>query len=94
MGKTHPAQANFGTVSGPGQHLADLIFARTAGLELPITPYKGGAAAVVDLMGGQIAATIGPLPEVLSYSRAGRLRILATMDASRARLTPRRPNQS
>ncbi len=89
--KANPAKANFGTASGSSQHFAGVTFARSAGIELPLIPYKGGAPAVVDLLGGQIAATVSPMPEVLPFAQDGRLRILATMGTSRSRFTPNVP---
>jgi tripartite-type tricarboxylate transporter receptor subunit TctC len=89
--RANPALADFGTASGSSQHFAGVTFARSAGIELRLIPYKGGSPAVVDMLGGQIHATVSPLPEVLPFMDSGRLRILATMGTSRSRFTPNVP---
>jgi tripartite-type tricarboxylate transporter receptor subunit TctC len=86
--KANPRLAMFGTVSGTAPHFAGLLFAQAAGLKLELAPYKGGAQAVVDLMGGHLPATVTPVSEVQPYQAAGRLRILATMGPQRPSILP------
>lgn len=86
--KANPQSATFGTVSGTAPHFAGLLFARAAGLHMELTPYKGGAQAVVDLMGGHLPATVTPVSEVQPYHAAGRIRILATMGPQRPAILP------
>jgi tripartite-type tricarboxylate transporter receptor subunit TctC len=83
--KAHPegvACANSGT-GGP-QHLAAEHFARLTGTHLVHVPYKGGAPATTDLIGGQVQMFFGGLPPSLPQIRAGRVRAIAvtTRDAS------------
>lgn len=92
--KANPKAANFGTASGSSQHFVGASFARAAGIELPLIPYKGGAPALVDLLGGQIAATVSPMTEVLPLAHETRLRVLATTGTSRSRFTPDVPTMS
>jgi tripartite-type tricarboxylate transporter receptor subunit TctC len=86
--KTGPQPATFGTVSGTAPHFAGILFARAAGLNMELTPYKGGAQAVVDMMGGHLPATVTPVAEVLPYRADGRVRILATMGPQRPSVLP------
>ncbi|HZZ91891.1 MAG TPA: tripartite tricarboxylate transporter substrate binding protein [Usitatibacter sp.] len=76
--KAHPegiACANSGT-GGP-QHLAAEQFRLLTGTHLTHVPYKGGAPAITDLLGGQVQMFFGGLPPALPQLRAGRLRALA-----------------
>lgn len=58
------------------------------GFELLDTPYKGGAQAMVDLMGGQIDLVITALPASLGHIRANKLKGLATFSEERTPLLP------
>ncbi len=85
--RANPEKAQFGAPSGSSQHFAGAMFARAAGIELTLVPYRGGAPVVTDLVGGHLAAGVNPLPEVLPQQGRG-LRILATTGAQRSRFTP------
>ncbi len=85
----NPAQALYGiAAAGSGTHFGGVMLSRASGVSLTSVPYKGGAPAVQDLMGGQVPATVNVLGEVLPYLASGKLRILATTGAVRSRLTP------
>jgi len=51
-------------------------------------PYKGGAPAMQDLIGGHIAANVSPVAEALPHHQAGKIRILAVAGARRSRFLP------
>lgn len=89
--KANPARANFGTASGSSQHFAGVMFSRAAGIELRLVPYKGGAPAVVDLLGGHVSSTVSPLPEIIPHAADGKLRILAVTGSKRSRFLPNVP---
>jgi len=90
--KAHPAQAAFASTSaGATPHFAGLMFSKAAGLPLLHVPYKGGAPALQDLMGGQIASSFNPIGEVLPQLKSGRVRVLATTGAQRSRFMPDAP---
>lgn len=76
--QANPDKAMYGT-SGVGttMHLLGANFSRLSGVKLGMVPYKGGAPAATDLVGGQVASVISTLPGVMEFARAGRVRILA-----------------
>jgi tripartite-type tricarboxylate transporter receptor subunit TctC len=78
--------ASAGTGSLP--HFFSLLFADTAGIKLNHIGYKGTAPALTDLLGGQISAFMGTVSDVAGQHRAGKLRVLATSAARRARELP------
>jgi tripartite-type tricarboxylate transporter receptor subunit TctC len=92
--KANPQSATFGTVSGTAPHFAGLLLAQAVGVKMELTPYKGGAQAVVDLMGGHLPATVTPVSEVQPYHAAGRIRILATMGPQRPAILPDVPTMA
>jgi tripartite-type tricarboxylate transporter receptor subunit TctC len=57
-------------------------------------PYKGGAAATADIIGGRVTLMIETAPNALSHARAGRLRALATSGATRSVAAPELPTIS
>ncbi|ARP85344.1 tripartite tricarboxylate transporter substrate binding protein [Bordetella genomosp. 9] len=63
--------------TGTAAHLAGAQFNSLAGAQMAHVPYKGGAQALNDLMGGQVQIMFANLPEVLSQVQAGRLKPLA-----------------
>ena len=90
--RANPKLALYGAPSpGSAQHFVGVMLARAAGIELTHVSYKGGAAAIQDLLGGQIPVSINPLAEVLPQARAGRLRMLAAATPQRSRFLPEVP---
>jgi tripartite-type tricarboxylate transporter receptor subunit TctC len=51
-------------------------------------PYRGGAPAMTDLMGGQIQVVFNPVPESMEHIKAGKLRPLAVTGATRSEALP------
>jgi len=51
-------------------------------------PYRGGAPATTDLLGGQVQVIFSPLPESIEHIRAGKLRPLAVTTATRLEVFP------
>jgi len=92
--KANPQLATFGTISGSAPHFAGLLLSKTAELNLSLTPYKGGTAAVTDMLGGHIPATVTPTSEVQPFHAAGRCRILATFGARRSTSLPEVPTMA
>ncbi len=86
--KATPAKAVFGAPSGSSQHFAGQTFARAAGIKLEQVPYKGGAPAMQDLLGGHLASNVSPTAEALPHHQAGTIRILAVTGAKRSRFLP------
>ncbi len=88
----HPEKASFGT-SGAGTtlHFTGWGLAQAARIELAHVPYRGSILALQDMVGGQIAASVNPLGEVLPFAAEGRARILAVSSAERSPYAPSAP---
>lgn len=80
------------TVATPGNgstpHLAMELFQHTAGLSLRHVPYKGGAQAITDVMGGHVDVVAINALEALPLARAGKLKVLAVMSTERSAVLP------
>jgi tripartite-type tricarboxylate transporter receptor subunit TctC len=91
------AKASGGTLSvatagiGTTQHFSLELMKSMAGVEAVHVPYKGGALALSDTIGGQVPAAITGLPTALQAIRAGKVRALAITSAERSRLLPDLP---
>lgn len=87
--RVNPGRAAFGSpATGASPHFVGLMFGQAAGLNLTHVGYKGAAPAVQDLMGGQIPAYVGVLPDVTPHLKGERLRVLATSGTRRSAATP------
>ena len=73
------------------QHVAGELFKMMSGVNLQHVPYRGGAPALTDLIGGQVQVIVAPLPESIEYIKAGRVRALAVTTASRLPILPDLP---
>ncbi|MEK6243758.1 MAG: Bug family tripartite tricarboxylate transporter substrate binding protein [Pseudomonadota bacterium] len=86
------ADAKYGNYASAGTgslpHFFSLLFADTAGIRMNHIGYKGTAPALIDLLGGQISAFMGVVSDVAAQHKAGKLRVLATSGARRARELP------
>ena len=90
--KANPKLASFASTSaGSGSHFIGIMLSRAIGAELLHVPYKGGAPALQDLMGGQIPVSINPIGEVVPQLNSGKVRVLATTGAQRSRFLPDAP---
>ena len=85
LAKAKPGQLNFGS---PGAmtsgHLSMELLNLVAGIKITHVPYKGGAPAIVDLLGGQIQFVVLGPPTVMPHLKAGRLKAIATTAAKRS----------
>jgi len=79
--------------AAPGSlpHFFSLLFAEKAGLKMNHIGYKGTAQAMIDLLGGQIAAFMGTVSDVGPQHKAGKVRAVATSGAQRSRHLPEVP---
>ncbi len=77
--------------AGTPHDLALKSLEQAAGLRITAVPYKGGAPAVADAVGGHVPAVIGGLNVVKPHAATGRLRMLAVMQAKRSALEPSLP---
>jgi tripartite-type tricarboxylate transporter receptor subunit TctC len=76
---------------GSTEHVAAEMFQQRTGVSLLHVPYKGGAPANTDLVGGQVQAMFATIPNVIGNVRTGRLKALAIMTPQRNPELPQVP---
>jgi tripartite-type tricarboxylate transporter receptor subunit TctC len=92
LAKARPGTLSYGSPgSGSTPHLAVELFAHAAGISLSHVPYKGGAPAITDVLGGQLPLVAVNAVEVLPHVKAGKLRVLAALSAQRVSTLPDTP---
>jgi tripartite-type tricarboxylate transporter receptor subunit TctC len=79
---------------GSNQHVAGELFKMMTGVDLVHVPYRGGALAIADLLGGQLQVIFDVMPESIEYIRTGKLRSLAVTTLSRSSALPELPTVS
>ena len=90
--KAKPGAINYASPgNGSTPHLAVELFTRAAGIQLAHVPYKGGAQAITDVLGGQLPLVAVNALEVAPHAKAGKLRTLAVMSAARTNVLPDTP---
>jgi tripartite-type tricarboxylate transporter receptor subunit TctC len=90
--KANPGAINFASPgNGSTPHMAMELFDRTAGISLTHVPYKGGAQAITDVLGGQLPLIAVNAVEIAPHVKDGRLRALAIMSANRSPALPDTP---
>ena len=90
--RARPGSLSYATPgSGSTPHLAVELFSRAAGISLTHVPYKGGAPAIADVLGGQLPLVAVNAVEVLPHVKAGKLRVLAVLSAERVSTLPDTP---
>jgi len=94
LAKAQPGKITMGNAGvGTGQDIAARQFSSMAGVNVLHVPYKGGAPALNDLLGGQIQTMFETSPTALPYAREkdGKLRAIAITSAKRSPLLPNLP---
>ena len=89
LAKAKPDSLNF-AVSGIGgaNHLAGIDFAQRAGIRWTYIPYKGGAQAITDVIGGQAQVLFNGMLATYPYVKDGKLKVLAISSAKRFAAAP------
>jgi len=83
--KAKPGSLSFAHAgNGTSTHLAGELLKNLAKIDLTAVPYKGGAPAINDLLGGQVPMSFNNGPESVGQLQAGTVRALAVTTASRA----------
>jgi tripartite-type tricarboxylate transporter receptor subunit TctC len=87
--KANPGKINYGS-AGPGtpQNIACELFKMMAGVNLVHVPYRGGAPATTDLVGGHLHVIFAPVSESIEHIKAGKLRALAVTTTTRLDVLP------
>ena len=83
-GKLTMASSGNGTVS----HVAGELFKMMTGVDMLYVPYRSGPPALTDLIGGHVHVMFDTLPTAIGYIRAGKLRPLAMVAATRSEMLP------
>ncbi|MFN3891652.1 MAG: Bug family tripartite tricarboxylate transporter substrate binding protein [Beijerinckiaceae bacterium] len=87
--RANPDKISFGSAgTGTTQHLAGEMVKMQAGVKMQHVPYRGAAAAVPDLLSGQIQLMFVSIPDVISHIQAGTLRPLGVTSKERSRSLP------
>ncbi len=81
--RAHPGQINFGFGQGTLPHMLGETLKRTAKIDITSVPYKGGAQAVADMLGGHIQMNFGTTATLLALIKQGKLRALAVTKDTR-----------
>ena len=90
--KSRPGALNVASVaSGSSQHLMGELFGILTGVKMQHIPYKGGAAGLLDLMGGRVQASFSNSINVIPHVKAGKLRGLAVTGDERIPTLPEVP---
>jgi tripartite-type tricarboxylate transporter receptor subunit TctC len=93
--RSKPGSLSFGHAgNGTSTHLAGELLKNLAKIDISGIPYKGGAPAINDLLGGQIPMSFNNGPESVGQLEAGTLRALAVTTADRAPFLPNVPSMS
>lgn len=89
LARLQPGKLNYASVgTGSPGHIAGELFKLKTDIDIVHVPYKGGAPAVTDTLGGQVQLLFVSLPAALQYIRAGKLRALAVTSDRRSVAAP------
>ena len=93
--KANPGKLNMAS-SGNGStiHMSGELFKMMTGVDLIHVPYRGGALALTDLIGGQVQVMFDNLPTSAEYVKTGKLRGLAVTSTTRSEVLPDLPTVS
>jgi tripartite-type tricarboxylate transporter receptor subunit TctC len=87
--KTRPGQLNYASAgNGTTTHLTGAMFLARAEIQMAHVPYKGGAQAIADLVGGQVQMYFGNASELIAQSKSGKIRMLGVSSEKRAPQLP------
>jgi tripartite-type tricarboxylate transporter receptor subunit TctC len=90
--KQKPGQLMMGNAGlGTHQHLTQLIFAKTAGIDMRLVPYKGSIPATIDLMGGHIETIIDNVGVQKPLIESGKVHPILTTALTRIAALPNVP---
>ena len=89
LARAKPGSLNFASAgAGTSQHMGTELLKAMAKIDLVHVPYKGGAAAMADLLGGQVQLLMEPLPTAMPHIRSGKVRALAVTSRGRLPILP------
>jgi len=92
LARAKPGQLSYASGGvGTSQHLTGELFKSVGQVDILHVPYKGGAPALVDIIGGRVAFMFINTLEALPHAKAGKVRILAIANAKRSAVFPDTP---
>ena len=92
LAKSKPGQLTFGSAgNGTFNHLIGEMFNAQAKTDIAHIPYKGAAAALNDMLGGQITLAFVSMPSSISFIKGGQLIVLGTATRKRVPALPQVP---
>ncbi|QIL79996.1 tripartite tricarboxylate transporter substrate binding protein [Diaphorobacter sp. HDW4A] len=92
LAKKEPGKITYGSGgAGALTQLSAFMFGKRAGIDMTHVPYKGGAAVITDLIGGQIDMYSASPSEVIPQLSAGKIRLLAISSPARLKELPNVP---
>lgn len=95
LAKSKTRDDSYGSIGpGSGHHLYAFNLNQAAGLNMIHVPYKGGAPAMVALVGGEITAMMADMVSLKPHVASGKVRVLASTGTKRSPLTPDVPTLS
>jgi tripartite-type tricarboxylate transporter receptor subunit TctC len=90
--KANPGRLTMASAgNGTTPHVAGELFKMKAGIDLIHVPYKGGAPALTDLIGGQVQVSFADIASSIEYVRTGKLRALGVTTTARSEALPDLP---
>jgi tripartite-type tricarboxylate transporter receptor subunit TctC len=94
--KAQKGKLNYAVAAGMGSasHLAGVMFAQRQGLEWGYVPYKGGAQAITDLIGGQVDVMFNGMVATYPHVKAGKIKLIAISSNKRNPQMPETPTVS
>lgn len=95
LAKAQPGALNFGSAGiGTTPHLSAELFKKIAGVDLLHVPYRGTAAAMQDLMRGELNMMFGDIATLKPFIESGAIKALAVTGTERSKLVPLVPTTS
>jgi tripartite-type tricarboxylate transporter receptor subunit TctC len=92
--KAHPGKLKYGASPGIYTHFAGEFFKTKTGTDILFVPYKGGAPAVTDVLGGHIDMVVNNKSNLLSLFKDGKLKALAVTSQARWPELPQTPTMN
>jgi tripartite-type tricarboxylate transporter receptor subunit TctC len=91
--KAQKGKLNYAVAAGMGSasHLAGVMYAQRHGIEWGYVPYKGGAQAITDLIGGQVDVMFNGMVATYPHVKAGKIKLIAISGVKRNAQMPDTP---